>query len=52
MSFINQLTNGYKKYLLKILKKLKATGTVTNLPGRGPMFISPHPCERDDKRGK
>ena len=24
-----------------ILKKFKATGTVTNLPGRGPMFILP-----------
>ena len=24
-----------------ILKKFKTTGTVTNLPGRGPMFIFP-----------
>ena len=25
----------------EILKKFKSTGTVTNLPGRGPMFILP-----------
>ena len=45
--------NGYKiiathlkmaiSIIRAILKKFKATGTVTNLPGRGPIFILP-PC--------
>ena len=30
-----------KVLIIKILKKFKATGTVTNLPGSGPMFILP-----------
>ena len=34
-----------------IFKKFKATGTATNLPGRGPMFILP-PRTEADKRGK
>ena len=47
---IHKSGNCYKKLLnLKIplstiraiFKKFKATGTVTNLPGRGPMFIFP-----------
>ena len=34
------------------VKKFKATGIVTNLPGRGPMFILPPTHSEEDKRGK